>query len=84
MDSGWPGSPSTNGSGPDSLPKHSGASLALFGGLGFGALNEMIEFLITRVVPETNIGGFENTGWDLVANFTGSVLAALWVRARKN
>lgn len=32
-------------------------SLALMGGLGIGALNEMVEFLITRVVPDTNIGG---------------------------
>ena len=58
------------------------ASLALMGGLGFGALNEMVEFLITRIVPDTNIGGFENTGWDLVANTVGAVLAALWVRFR--
>lgn len=56
------------------------ASLALMGGLGIGALNEMIEFLITRVVPDTNIGGFENTGWDLVANTVGAAAAALWVR----
>lgn len=58
------------------------APLALMGGLGFGALNEMVEFLITRVVPDTNIGGFENTGWDLVANAVGAILAALWVRFR--
>lgn len=57
----------------------SGASLALMGGLGFGAINEMIEFLITRFVPDTNIGGFENTGWDLVANTIGAAAAALWV-----
>lgn len=54
-------------------------SLALMGGLGFGAINEMIEFLITRFVPDTNIGGFENTGWDLVANTVGAVIAAVWV-----
>ena len=58
----------------------SGAAITLMGGLGFGALNEMVEFLITRVVPDTNIGEFENTGWDLVANTVGAALAALWVR----
>ena len=52
------------------------------GGLGFGAVNEMVEFLITRVSPETNIGGFENTGWDLVANTIGAAVAALWVHRR--
>ena len=58
----------------------SGAAITMMGGLGFGALNEMIEFLITRVVPDTNIGGFENTGWDLVANTVGAALAVMWVR----
>ncbi|MGH8959290.1 MAG: hypothetical protein ACRDVK_11535 [Acidimicrobiia bacterium] len=60
----------------------SGALMVLMGGLGFGALNEMIEFLITRFVPDTNIGGFENTGWDLVANTTGATIAAMWVHWR--
>lgn len=58
----------------------SGAAMVLVGGLGIGALNEMVEFLITRVVPDTNIGDFENTGWDLVANTVGATAAALWVR----
>lgn len=60
----------------------SGAAMVMIGGLGFGALNEMIEFLITRVVPDTNIGGFENMGWDLVANAFGAAVAAIWVRRR--
>jgi hypothetical protein len=58
----------------------SGAAITMMGGLGFGALNEMVEFLITRVVPDTNIGEFENTGWDLVANTIGAAAAAIWVR----
>jgi putative membrane protein len=61
----------------------SGAALVVLGGLAFGALNEMIEFLITRVVPNTNIGEFENTGWDLVANTVGVSVAASWVRWRR-
>jgi hypothetical protein len=59
----------------------SGASFVMIGGLGFGALNEMVEILITRIVPDANIGGFENTGWDLVANTFGAAVAALWVRS---
>jgi hypothetical protein len=51
-------------------------TLAVAGGMGFGAANEMVEFFATQVVPETNVGGYENTGWDLVANFVGSVVAA--------
>ena len=60
----------------------SGAAMTMMGGLGFGALNEMVEFLITSVVPDTNIGEFENTGWDLVANTVGAAFAAIWVRRR--
>lgn len=56
-----------------------GAALAFFGGVSIGGLNEMIEFLISRVSEDTNIGGFENTGWDLVANTVGSAVAAYWV-----
>jgi hypothetical protein len=62
------------------LTSVSGAFIAFMGGVGFGAINEMVEFLATRVVPDTNVGGFENTGWDLVANTVGAALAALWVR----
>ena len=61
------------------VDRSSGAAITLIGGLGFGAVNEMIEFLITRVVPDTNIGEFENTGWDLVANTVGAAVAAWWV-----
>ncbi|MCZ6760005.1 MAG: DUF2238 domain-containing protein, partial [Gemmatimonadetes bacterium] len=42
--------------------------LAVAAGLGFGALNELIEFAATLLVPETNVGGYLNTGWDLTAN----------------
>lgn len=57
--------------------------------MGFGALNEIIEFAATLLVPETNVGGYINTGWDLVANMTGAVLMAaviylqnFWSRSR--
>jgi len=57
-------------------------ALVFFGGVAIGGLNEMIEFLITRVREDTNIGGFENTGWDLVANTVGAAVAGLWARGR--
>ena len=47
---------------------------------GFGALNEVIEFVATLLVPNTNVGGYVNTGWDLVSNLIGTVLAAVWLR----
>ncbi|HQZ26891.1 MAG: DUF2238 domain-containing protein [Verrucomicrobiales bacterium] len=48
-------------------------------GMGFGALNEVVEFIATLTLPETNVGGYENTGWDLVANLVGATIAALLI-----
>jgi hypothetical protein len=52
-------------------------------GMGVGALNEVLEFLSTRVLAETNVGGYENTGWDLVYNALGATAAAAWIAARE-
>jgi hypothetical protein len=59
--------------------------LSATAGMGLGALNELIEFIATLLIPETNVGGYLNTGWDLVANFVGATSAAviIYLRARK-
>ena len=60
-------------------PQARATSLAIaawFIGLGVGAVNETIEFLITLLPRESNVGGFSNTGWDLVANALGAAVAA--------
>lgn len=49
--------------------------------LGLGAVNEIIEFAATLLVPETNVGGYENTGWDLVSNAVGAIAAAAIIAA---
>lgn len=49
-------------------------------GLGLGALNEIVEFLMTVILPNTNVGGYENTAIDLIANFLGAVLAVFFLR----
>ncbi len=49
-------------------------------GMGLGAVNEVIEFAAVLTVPETNVGGYHNTGWDLVANGLGCVAAAAVIR----
>jgi hypothetical protein len=54
-------------------------TLAAAAGQGFGALNEVLEFIVTLVVPNTNVGGYVNTGWDLVCNLLGSLLAVLLI-----
>ena len=54
-------------------------TLCAAGGMGFGALNEVIEFFATLTLPETNVGGYRNTGWDLVSNLVGCSVAAVWI-----
>ena len=49
-------------------------------GLGCGAVNEVIEFVGTRLMPDTNVGDFVNTGWDLVSNSVGALIAMLTIR----
>ena len=51
-------------------------TLAAAASIGFGALNEVIEFVATLVLPHTNVGGYINTGWDLVSNLVGAVVGA--------
>ena len=55
------------------------AVLVLLAGMGVGGINELIEFLATKVFEETNVGGFDNTGWDLVFDLFGATAAALWL-----
>jgi len=52
-------------------------TLCVAGGMGFGAANEVVEFIATITLPGTNVGGYENTGWDLVANLVGCLIAAV-------
>lgn len=55
-------------------------TVAAAAGMGFGALNEIIEFIVTLLVPKTNVGGYVNTGWDLVANLAGALIAVVLIK----
>lgn len=54
-------------------------------GMGFGALNEVVEFAAMLMMPKTNVGGYVNTGWDLVSNAVGCATAAviIWLGSRR-
>lgn len=54
--------------------------VCMAGGMGFGALNEVVEFIFTLVQPVTNVGDYTNIGWDLVANLVGSLVAVAVIR----
>ena len=68
---------SLRGSGVEAVPTAGRLVLVWAAGQGFGALNEVIEFAATLLVPETNVGGYLNTGWDLVSNLVGATIAVL-------
>jgi len=68
--------------GAATAPRRAAAAVILLGGIGFGAANEVLEYILTKVLPETNVGGYENTARDLIANLVGATAAAvLTVRA---
>lgn len=52
-------------------------------GCGLGALNEIVEFIAVKLLPETNVGGYDNTLWDLVFNLIGAGIAATWAVTRR-
>jgi hypothetical protein len=53
------------------------AMLALVACWGFGAANELFEFLSSLRFAHAYVGGFDNAGWDLVFNTFGSLLVAI-------
>jgi hypothetical protein len=33
-------------------------------------------------MPDTNVGGYTNTGWDLVSNLVGAAAMGVWIRLK--
>ena len=57
--------------------------VVVMGGLGIGALNEILEFLVTVVVPKTGVGGYINTSLDLVSDLIGAIIAMIIIYFRE-
>ena len=51
----------------------------IMAGLGVGAFNEIVEFITTIIVPESGVGGYENTALDLVSNLLGAIAAMFYI-----
>lgn len=66
---------------PDPPALAAGIVVWLFG-MGIGALNEVVEFAIALNVDDSNVGGYLNTGRDLVANMLGAALSGAVVARR--
>ena len=54
----------------------------VMGGLGMGALNEILEFVVSIFVPQSGVGGYINTSLNLCADLIGAILALLYIRLR--
>ena len=56
-------------------PARAQALIACLGGMGKGAINEVVEFLWGGA----HVGGYTNTGWDLVFDLAGCVAMAVYL-----
>lgn len=54
--------------------------LCILGTLGLGSINEIGEYILTLFVKNTNVGGYDNTMWDLMWNGIGATSAAIALR----
>lgn len=54
----------------------------VMGGLGMGALNEILEFVVSICVPQSGVGGYMNMSLDLCADLIGAILGLLYIRLR--
>jgi hypothetical protein len=57
--------------------------VVVMAGLGAGALNEIVEFFTTIIVPDTGVGGYVNNSLDLVFNLIGAVCAMVFIRLKE-
>jgi hypothetical protein len=51
--------------------------------LGLGAVNEAVEFVATLTHGGSHVGGYTNTGWDLVTNTFAGLLAGVVIHRRR-
>ena len=64
------------------IPRWTPMVATLVAGMGSGAFNEVVEFGASHAFA-TNVGGYQNTGRDLVANMLGGMLAGFIAMRRQ-
>ena len=52
-------------------------------GMGIGAVNEIVEFIAVKTVPQTNVGGYDNTMLDLIFNTIGAIIAVTYINLKR-
>jgi hypothetical protein len=50
--------------------------------MGLGAVNEIVEFIMVLALPQTGVGGYENTMWDIVFNTIGAIIAVSYLNLK--
>lgn len=54
--------------------------ILVMAGSGFGALNEIIEFIVDQSLPESGVWGYINTSLDLISNFIWACIAVIVIK----
>ena len=57
--------------------------VVVMAGLGVGAVNEIVEYIATLILPDTGVGGYDNTLLDLISDLIGALFALLVIRCRE-
>lgn len=56
--------------------------LVVMMGMGFGALNEVVELFSVLVLKDTGVGDYFNNAFDLVFNMIGAIIAVMIIKFR--
>lgn len=56
--------------------------IVVLGATAAGAVNEIVEYLLTLVLPEHSVGGYDNTVRDLIADLLGGLVVGWWTGRR--
>ena len=58
-------------------------AVTVLAALGLGAVNEAVEFVATLTHGGSHVGGYTNTGWDLVTNAFAGLVAGVVIHRRR-
>jgi putative membrane protein len=54
----------------------------IMAGVGLGAVNEIVEFIATVIVPDNGVGGYVNTSLDLIFNCIGATAGWIYIKKK--
>ena len=58
--------------------------IAILGGIGLGAINEIFEFIATILFPDNGVGGYVNNSLDLIFNAIGAIIVMGYIYYKNN